>query len=149
MASSEINAESVVSHIIESSTSASLFSYFGEVFISSSSNSKSSATIEKLKDELKAAFRKYARIIHPDKCTSPLANKAFVKLKDAYDELLNNISTTVVNNSRYKYLFFHSSLLYLNNQQIFTVIEARESNLKNDNSRTKLTPQTMHERDTC
>ena len=103
---SEINstssADSLVNHIIKSSNSASLFSYFGYVFIPSRLRE------EKLKEDLKAAFRKYARIIHPDKCTSPLANEAFVKLKDAYDDLVNNINSNssvapVRNNTR---LFF-------------------------------------------
>ena len=121
--SSSSTADLLVDHIISSSNSASLFSYFGDVLI------PSRLTEEKLKEDLKAAFRKYARIIHPDKCTSSLANEAFVKLKDAYDDLVNNISSnasaaSVRNNSRF---YFQTGILINNTNSSFIAHSCRSA----------------------
>ena len=74
-----------MAHIIRSGSAQILFSYEKSFVLTSSSNS------DEQMENLKSIFRKFAKIIHPDKCKSTYANEAFVKLKDAYDEISQKI----------------------------------------------------------
>ena len=54
-------------------------------------------TLQTSGEDVKSAFKKLALKIHPDKCSDPRANRAFVKVYAAFQEIFNSIGTAKSN----------------------------------------------------